>query len=72
MVQILQGRRFALVVVGDVFPVHIIGAAVEDGFLLGAHIARPHQLFEQGEDEFGFLNQRVALIPIGFVHVHGV
>ena len=69
MVQILQGGYFALVVVGHVLPVHIVGAAVQDGFLLGGNTSGAHQLFEQGEDKLGFLNQRVALVPIGFVHV---
>ena len=72
MVQILQGGHLALVVVGHVLPVHIVGAAVQDGFLLGGNTSGAHQLFEQGEDELGFLNQRVALIPIGFVHVQRI
>ena len=72
MVQILQGGYLALVVVCHVFPVHIVGAAVQDGFLLGGNTAGAHQLFEQGEDKLGFLYQRVALIPIGFVHVQGI
>ena len=72
MVQVFQSGNLALVVVGDIFPVHIVGTAVEDGLLLGAYIARPHQLLEQREDEFGLLDQRVSLVPIGFVHIHGV
>lgn len=44
----------------------------QDGFLLGGNTSGAHQLFEQGEDELGFLNQRVALIPIGFVHVQRI
>ena len=72
MVQILQGGHLALVVVGHVLPVHIVGAAVQDGFFLGGNTDRAHQLFEQGEDELGFLNQRVALIPVCFVHVQGI
>ena len=72
MVQILQGGYLALVVVCHVFPVHIVGAAVQDGFLLGGNTAGAHQLFEQGEDKLGFLYQRVALIPIGFVHVQRI
>ena len=72
MVQILQGGHLALVVVGHVLPVHVVGAAVQDGFLFGRNTSGAHQLFEQGEDELGFLNQRVALIPVCFVHVQGI
>ena len=72
LVQILQGRHLALVVVGHVLPVHVIGAAVQDRFLLGGNTSGAHQLFEQGENKLGFLNQRVALIPIGFVHVQRI
>lgn len=35
VMQILQGRRLALIVVDHVFPVHVIGASVEDGLLSG-------------------------------------
>ena len=72
MVQILQGGHLALVVVGHVLPVHIVGTAVQDGFLLGGNTSGAHQLLKQGEDELGFLNQRVALIPIGFVHIQRI
>ena len=72
MVQIFQGGHLALVVVGHVLPVHVIGAAVQDGFLLGGNTSGTHQLFEQGEDKLGFLYQRVALIPVCFVHVQGI
>lgn len=56
----------------NVLPVHIIGAAVENGLFLGAYISGSHQLLEQGEDEFRFLNQRISLVAIGFVHIHGI
>lgn len=72
VVQVFQGGRFPLVAAGHIVPVHIVGAAVQDGFLLGGHAARPHQLLKQGEDELRFFDQRVPLVPVGFVHVQGV
>ena len=72
VIQIFEGRRLALIVVDHVFPVHVIGTSVEDGLLLCAHVAGAYQLLEQGEDEFGLFDQRIAFVAVGLVHIHGV
>ena len=70
--EVLQGGDRAVIAAADIVPVHLGGAAVNDGFLLGRQLARPDELFTEGEQELGFQHHGVLSVPIALLHIHGV
>ena len=71
-VEVLQGGDRAVIAAADIVPVHLRGAAVDDGFFLGRQLACPDELFTEGEQKFGFQHHGVLSIPIALLHIHGV
>ena len=63
VVEVFQRGRFALVF-ANVLAVDVGSAAVDDGLLLCADLARAHELFTQGHDELAFQHQRIAPVAI--------
>ena len=71
-VEVLQGGDRAVIAAADIVPVHLRGAAVDDGFFLGRQLACPNELFTEGEQELGFQHHGVLSVPIALLHIHGV
>ena len=71
-VEVLQGGDRAVIAAADIVPVHLRGAAVDDGFFLGRQLACPDELFTEGEQKFGFQHHGVLSVPIALLHIHGV
>ena len=71
-VEVLQGGDRAVIAAADIVPVHLRGAAVDDGFFLGRQLACPDELFTEGEQELGFQHHGVLSVPIALLHIHGV
>ena len=63
IVEVFQRGRFALVF-ADVLAVDVGSAAVDDGLLLCADLARAHELFTQRHDELAFQYQRVTPVAV--------
>ena len=63
VIEVFQRGRIALVS-ADVLAVDVGGAAVDDGLLLCADLARAHELFTQRHDELAFQHQRIAPVAI--------
>lgn len=70
--KVLQGGDRAVIAAADIVPVHLCGAAVDNGFFLGRQLARPDKLFTEGEQELGFQHHGVLSVPIALFHIHGV
>ena len=63
VIEVFQRGRVALVF-ADVLAVDVGGAAVDDGFLLCANLARAHELFTQRHDELAFQHQWIAPVAV--------
>ena len=63
VIEVFQRGRFALVFT-DVLAVDVGSAAVDDGLLLCADLARAHELFTQRHDELAFQHQRIAPVAV--------
>ena len=63
VIEVFQRGRIALVS-ADVLAVDVGSAAVDDGLLLCADLARAHELFTQRHDELAFQHQRIAPVAI--------
>ena len=61
-----------MIATADIVPVHLRGAAVDDGFFLGRQLACPDELFTEGEQKFRFQHHGVLSVPIALLHIHGV
>ena len=70
--EVLQGGDRAVIATADIVPVHLRGAAVDDGFFLGRQLACPDELFTEGEQKFRFQHHGVLSVPIALLHIHGV
>ena len=71
VVQVLQRRRVALIF-ADIAAVDVGGAAVDDGFLLRAHLLRTHELLTQAHNELAFQHQRVPPVAVLLRDVQGI
>ena len=63
VIEVFQRGRVALIFT-DVLAVDVGGAAVDDGLLLCADLARAHELFTQRHDELAFQHQRIAPVAV--------
>ena len=71
-VEVLQGGDRAVIAAADIVPVHLGGAAVNDGLFLGRQLARPDELLTEGKQKFRFQHHRILAIAIALLHIHGV
>ena len=73
VIQVLQNRHLLRAWVAQVFPVNRAHTAVDDG-LFHRHeaVLAAHDQLAQGEDEVGFQAQRVFVVAVIQVQIHGV
>ena len=60
VIQVLQCRRVALIF-ADIAAIDVGGAAVDDGFLLRAHLLRTHELLTQAHNELEIMELEAML-----------